>query len=74
MRLSPFIAAFALLGAGLAACSTSSNGPRADACADAAARGVTSNAPHDGTTGASGVSTTSNGTGSTIDPTAPPCH
>lgn len=74
MRVSLFVAAIALLGADLAACSTSPNDLRPDFCADTPAKGVTSNAPHDGTTGASGVSSTSNGTGSTIDPTAPDCH
>jgi hypothetical protein len=74
MRVSAFVAAFASLGVGLPACSTSPNDLRPDSCADTPARGVTSNAPHDGTRGASGVSSTSNGTGSTIDPTAPDCH
>ena len=58
----------------LAGCASFSGLGPPPSCPDAPGTGITSNAPHDGTTGASGTSSTSNGTGSTIDPTAPPCR
>ena len=70
MRARKLVLAVALLA--LAGCAELGGPP--PSCANGRGAGFTSNAPTDGTTGASGTSTTSNGLGSTIDPTAPPCR
>jgi len=70
-RIVPFAV---LTGLALASCSAFAGFAPPDSCPSLPGQGITSNAPHDGTTGASGTSATSNGTGSTIDPTAPPCR
>jgi hypothetical protein len=72
MPVRRFVPIVMLAGLALAGCSAFTDVP--ESCPAAPGQGITSNAPQDGTTGASGTSATSNGLGSTIDPTAPPCR